>query len=105
MKVVPEKVLTCPLRGLGRPSQLTAARVGNIITHTVISARLTLTGGCGKTPSSNLTGSSGSTANHVPTDTGVSSHSIKGGSRECGHCSIDGVSQGTTVDNCNRHTW
>ncbi len=88
MKVVPEDVstaplvLTCPLP-IVRGPQLTATRVGNIIIHTVIhvSARLTWTGGCGKTPgSTSLTGSSGSTTNHVPKDTGVSGHLIKGGS-------------------------
>ncbi len=106
MKVVPEDVLTLPLEGLVRSPQLTAARVGNIITHTVISARLTWTGGWGKTPgSTSLTGSSGSTTNHVPAVTGVSGHLIKGGSRGCAHCSIRGVGQETTVDNCNRHTW
>ncbi len=106
MKVVPEDVLTCPLEGLVMSPQLTATCVGNIITHTVISVILTWTGGWGKTPgSTSLTGSSGSTTNHVPRDTGVSGHLIKGGSRRCAHCSIRGVAQGTTVDNCNRHTW
>ncbi len=106
MKVVPEDVLTLPLRGLVRSPQLTATRVGNIITHTVISVILTWTGGWDRTPgSSSLTGSSGSTTNHVPRDTGVSGHLIKGGSRRCAHCSIGGVSEVTTVDSCNRHTW
>ncbi len=95
MKVVPEDVLTAPLDGSGRSLQLTATRVKNrkSMQHTVISPILTFTGGLRRTPrSSSLTGSSvGSTTNHVPAGTGVSGHSIKGGSRGCVHCSIGGM--------------
>ncbi len=106
MKVVPENMCTAPLEGAERGPQSTATVYKNRIIYTVISPILTFTGGCGKTPgSTSLTGSSvGSTANHVPAGTGVSGHLIKGGSRECAHCSIGGVAQETTVDNCNRHT-